>query len=255
MSDVDVDTIQRLELLDELRKLSGPPLAAAVLELIEDNRERWQQGSWRWNGELPEEKYETHREDPLNPVCKTSFCAAGWVGAIDGVRWSETIELIGHPSKCNCTTPRCAVSSHMVHISDYAAARLGLNYDAASRLFNGDNTLEDLQDMVAAMARGDSVFDVTPSWDQDDDDDEDSDDKWPMSDVPTASTTDPVDPAHAYAEALNIWWMNHANLATLAEWMFQRGDSPADVVYMLEKPWKFETEFHKSQTATEEEMA
>lgn len=65
----------------------------------------------------------------------------------------------------------------------------------------------------------------------------------------------PRDPAHAYAEALRIWWMNHANLATLAEWMFQRGDSPADVVYMLEKPWKFEDEFKQARTATEEEMA
>lgn len=168
---------------DRLRALSGPELAVEVVALIDDNLDRWYQDSWRHNG-MPEERYEAFREDPLNPKCKTAFCHAGWVAALDGVRWFEgSLDLIGHPARCTCTGKYCTVERHVIHVSDYAARRLGLNSDEASRLFNGDNTFSDLEAMTAAMARGGSIYDVRlerdddsyeyDDYDSDDDDDDD----------------------------------------------------------------------------------
>jgi len=160
------DREERLALYERIRAAQGADLAAEVVGLIETNIVRWYQDSWRHNGE-PEERYEAYREDPLNPECKTSFCLAGWVGAIDGVKWytdgSETnpvtgatapimsVEYIGDPRRCDCETPWCTKLSHIISISDYAARRLGLVDDDARLLFHGENTLDDLGLLVNAM--------------------------------------------------------------------------------------------------------
>lgn len=174
----------RLAELARIRALAGPELASEVMVLIEGNLERWYQDSWRHNG-LPEERYEAFREDPLNPNCKTSFCVAGWVAALDGVRWREgSVEYIGDPRRCNCTGSVCRSDLHVMFVSDYARWRLDLADDEASRLFHGENTLDDLRQMVDALNRpGGSVYDVVLYRDEDDeetyydeDDDEDEDD-------------------------------------------------------------------------------
>lgn len=183
MTAPDVTVKDRIAERDRLRALSGPELAVEVVALIDDNLNRWYQDSWRHNGE-PHEKYEEFREDPLNPSCRTSFCHAGWVAAIDGVRWFDgSNDLIGHPDHCTCTGKYCTVTSHVIHVSDYARTRLGLDETEAARLFNGDNTFSDLEAMTAAMAAGQTVFDVRLDRDYYDDygnkdyeDEEESDD-------------------------------------------------------------------------------
>lgn len=42
---------------------------------------------------------------------------------------------------------------------------------------------------------------------------------------------------------MTAWYEDHRNLALLARYMSEQGDSVEDVVYMLEKPWKFEDEW------------
>jgi hypothetical protein len=39
------------------------------------------------------------------------------------------------------------------------------------------------------------------------------------------------------------FWSDHSNLAVLARYLFKQGYSEDDIIYMLEKPWKYEDEF------------
>lgn len=43
------------------------------------------------------------------------------------------------------------------------------------------------------------------------------------------------------------WYEDHHNLAAVARHMNEQGDGIAEVVYMLEKPWKFEDEWRRSK--------
>lgn len=42
------------------------------------------------------------------------------------------------------------------------------------------------------------------------------------------------------------WYDDRVNLALLARYMEQQGDSASDVVYMLEKPWKFQDDWREA---------
>jgi hypothetical protein len=44
------------------------------------------------------------------------------------------------------------------------------------------------------------------------------------------------------------WWLVHENLATLAQWMADIGNSAHDVAAMVEKPWHYEEEWKEMQT-------
>ena len=191
----------RIRYYAEVQQLEGPDLAGEIVELIKDVEERWDQGNWRHNGQ-PDERYETFREDPLNPACKTSFCAAGWIAAVDGVRWygyrdpnsrtgyTLSSDMVADPEKCTCTTPVCVVQWHSIHVSDYARRRLRLEERDATVLFHGENTLDDLDILVAEMRSGRQKLRlieyqldrhgqneyVNDDEDDDDDDDDDVDD-------------------------------------------------------------------------------
>ena len=39
------------------------------------------------------------------------------------------------------------------------------------------------------------------------------------------------------------WYEDHRNLAILARHMIEESDTAEDILYMLEKPWKYEAEF------------
>lgn len=191
---------ERIRYYAEVRELAGPDLAYEIVELIKDVEERWNQGSWRENGQ-PGERYEVWREDPLAPGCQTSFCAAGWVAAVDGVRWvgypdpdvkggyALSPDLVGDPEKCTCTTPVCTKSWHAISVSDYARQRLQLEERDSMVLFHGENTLDDLATLVSEMRSGNQKLrfvehtlerngenDAEPYIDVDDDDDDDDDD-------------------------------------------------------------------------------
>lgn len=177
---------ERQQYLSRIRALEGTELAAEVLALIEDldtwekersatrfhhgaSRGRWNQDSWRYNG-APEERYEVFRDDPLSPDCRTSFCFAGWIGAIDGVKWVRGyVDMVA--TKCTCPTPDCvaqewdgASAEHgQMTISVYAARRLGLDIGDAQELFNGENELGDLTALVDAMESGWPLDEVSVS--------------------------------------------------------------------------------------------
>ncbi len=180
------DERSRHEVIEAIRQLEGAELVSAVVDLIEAVQDRWDQNSWRFNGK-EQERYEAWQQDVLNPGCHTSFCAAGWIGALDGVKWyRETVEGIGRPGVCNCSSPECVMPSHYMLVSTYAAGRLGLTEDEAQVLFDGSNTLEDLRTLADAMENGISLWSVVSELDRggeneyatdDSEDDEDYDDE------------------------------------------------------------------------------
>lgn len=161
------------------REMHGADLAVEILAIIEANKERWHQSAWRI--ELDGHPIEGYVDDPLNPTCTTAFCFAGWVAAVDGVKWAEgdRTEKVGDPRLCDCKTKYCENEHHQVHVSGYASARLEMEGDD-EELFNGENSLQQLRDGVNAMVTGDSVVFAIKGYDEDEDedyyDDDDNDD-------------------------------------------------------------------------------
>jgi hypothetical protein len=170
--------------------LRGGELATVVLDLIEANLMRWNQGAWRadtvtlqpdYCANPPTEAIEAHLEDPLNPDCTTSFCFAGWIAALDGVKWGKhDQESVGwkgtwdDPQPCDCTSLCCTDTAHQTHISHYARHRLGIASHEGDALFSGDNDLSALRIGVEAINDGRDVDDAIRSvigYDEENDDD------------------------------------------------------------------------------------
>jgi hypothetical protein len=166
-----------------IRALTGGNLAQEVLELIEDNRDRWYQGAWRkdvnpQNGHYVEpcdqgaaNSYEVFAEDPLDPDCTTSFCFAGWVGAVKGVKWAKgDQENVAIPGVCDCPGLCCVKGEHQMSISNYAAAQLDIESWDAEKLFNGDNSIYELRDMVSEIVQYGEITSNDSDGDGDDSD-------------------------------------------------------------------------------------
>ncbi len=166
---------------ERYRALTGGALAQEVLTLIEENLGRWEQGSWRQDhgpdGEslctAPVTSIEAFAEDPLNPACTTSFCFAGFVGAVKGVKWAKNNihEDIGDPERCDCKGFCCTNTEHQMSIGIYARKQLGLEEYDADKLFNGDNTLSTLQGYVEDIVQHGEILSYNYG-DNDEDDDE-----------------------------------------------------------------------------------
>jgi hypothetical protein len=169
--------------------LTGGPLARTVLSIIQDNQQRWDQSAWRHDRgtdvitycTTPTTAIEAFPEDPLNPACTTSFCFAGWVAALDGVRWAKGGNgmSIGNPAVCDCTTFCCEKPEHQMTVDRYAAARLGIDDADACALFASANTLDELVAGVEAIEGGYGVreafrrvMDGDDDWDDDEDEEE-----------------------------------------------------------------------------------
>jgi hypothetical protein len=165
--------------------LTGGSLAVVVLDVIEDNRDRWYQGAWRQDldsdgsylqpcdGIAGPTVLEAFAEDPLNPACTTSFCFAGWTAAIKGVKWAKgDQESIGDPERCDCKTPCCVVLDHQMSLPNYARRVLGIGEHEGDILFNGDNQIDDLRRMVEELDQYGSIDDPDNYDGADDDDDE-----------------------------------------------------------------------------------
>lgn len=116
--------------------LRGGDLARAVLAHIEAHPETWSQGNWA-----------------IRTDCGTAFCFAGWTVALSGGKfvWNASeIEDVDEEASYVTGVPGTAGAPSI----GWAAAKLlGLVYDplagCAAHLFAGENTLDDLRDMVA----------------------------------------------------------------------------------------------------------
>jgi hypothetical protein len=115
--------------------------------------------------------YEMFAEDPLNPACTTSFCFAGWVGAIKGVKWAKgDQENVGDPERCNCTTLCCTNYDHQMSIGAFAQQQLGIASYEGEMLFSGDNDIDRLRQMVHELVAYGEIGSDEVDGDDDDDD-------------------------------------------------------------------------------------
>lgn len=167
----------------DYRAMSGPELARAVMDVIEDNQERFYQGTWRkdidpngytvYPGDThASSMLEAHPEDPLHPACRTSLCVAGWVAALDRVKWMYgNPEHVGDPERCDCLGKFCRKEEHQVQVGVYARDRLGLDLGEAETLFHGDNSLQDVRDYIEQYIKYGGITDDRADPDEDDDED------------------------------------------------------------------------------------
>lgn len=161
--------------MQDTRQLHGGELAVVVMEQIEGNLDRWRQSSWRV--ELNGQPIELYLDDPTNPSCTTAFCFAGWVAALDRVKWCQARPeaWIGNPEVCDCPGPFCTdLMDHGIDVSRYAARRLGLDIQEAEDdlMFAAANSLEELQLMTQRLVAGLPLAEPSDEYEYDDDEDE-----------------------------------------------------------------------------------
>jgi hypothetical protein len=51
-----------------------------------------------------------------------------------------------------------------------------------------------------------------------------------------------------------FWWSDHRNLYQVAQHMLKGGDTVENIIYMLEKPWKYSHEFALSDALLDAEI-
>lgn len=118
-----------------------------IMEFIEAHPETWHQASWfqHLDPETGDSKWHvTIEEVSERNSCGTSFCFAGHVALHEGFpsppldsneSWERTIDGERWPE----------------HVDTFAMNRLGITTAQADALFDGDNTMTDLRNMVTAL--------------------------------------------------------------------------------------------------------
>lgn len=135
---------------EHAKKLAGQP-------------SEWDQGHWA-----------IHRPDgtPIAASCATACCIAGkTVAALGGRFLLEEDYGLGYQIATDAELP----TGERVDVEDYARVQLGLDYEQADALFDGDNTITDVRRIIGALL-DDPDADVLGAQDyQGDDEDEDYD--------------------------------------------------------------------------------
>lgn len=101
--------------------------------------------------------------------CGTSFCFAGWFAVLDGAKLASPEPIVPDWQACDYLSLEEAHSDHPeidwarpevntdagladgTSIGSYAEAGLGLSWDQARELFDGENTMQDLRRIVARL--------------------------------------------------------------------------------------------------------
>jgi hypothetical protein len=106
-------------------------LAYRVLDHIDANPEQWNQATWFGRSE-----------------CGTTGCFAGWAVALAG----HDIDFDPEPNEWDGRQPYASIDGDgNKAIRDVAAAELRISGEDEEVLFDGDNTREDLGDLVAEI--------------------------------------------------------------------------------------------------------
>jgi hypothetical protein len=122
-----------------------------TLGVIESNLGRWDQLHWGVRRALPERR---QREKELKRhVCETAFCFAGHTALIarpdlpwvERDKWRHVIAV--HDS---VTDPKTGYSTSMKAV---AMEALGLYYDEAELLFDGENSLPKIKRIIAGWKK------------------------------------------------------------------------------------------------------
>ena len=117
------------------------PLLRKAVEWVEEQdklplvQSQWNQGNWvtspeNWAADIAWETGTT--VDPA--ACGTAYCVAGYIGQMLNPEYKET-SIVDD-----------------VHVSDFAAEALGLEYYEADELFSGSNEAEDVRRIAERIA-------------------------------------------------------------------------------------------------------
>ncbi len=106
----------------------------------------WDQGHWAIS-----------RPDgtPIAASCATACCLAGKTVAADGGKF-----LLNTPSygEFGVATTAEMPTGEIVDVESYATERLGLTAAQSDKLFDADNDIQDVRDIIAAIQSGDDDF-------------------------------------------------------------------------------------------------
>lgn len=121
-----------VELLDE------------TMNHIRNNPQKWRQSAWyAWldeDGKLAQDVVTVEVEEVNS--CGSAMCFAGHAALKSG---------FPAPPSENWKQWTATIDGKLMDVSDYAKKKLGLNWEQADVLFGGDNTMEDLETMVALL--------------------------------------------------------------------------------------------------------
>lgn len=130
----------------------GPPLPAPkqhtinvpfmrkVLEYLETNPQKHEQGCWAWTDVTTIEAIDTSYD------CGTVACMAGWAVLLSGTgRWYNSVCC----EACASTPELEAVIDGISYqVQEGAEKLLGLTWEQADRLFSGGNSRDDLWELA-----------------------------------------------------------------------------------------------------------
>lgn len=119
-------------------------LLDATMEHIRNNPQKWRQASWyMWVDEAGRTKYQGVVVDveEVNS-CGSAMCFAGHAALKSG---------FPAPPKSNFQIWSAKIDGKDWDVSDFARMKLGLTWDQSDVLFSGDNSMEDLETLVALL--------------------------------------------------------------------------------------------------------
>ncbi|QXN74279.1 hypothetical protein SEA_ALEEMILY_62 [Gordonia phage Aleemily] len=158
----------------------GADLAIEILAQIDADQAHWEQRRWAsvpqgvdWQVTLEDvDSLDTERrwvllEPPAD--CGAAFCFAGHAVVMTGGRFAESRSVRVGRRVEDIAAEQSAYARHIagvlhpdftdgvLDVSDTAAELLGLDEPAANRLFDATNSLDQLRNMVAALAAGEQI--------------------------------------------------------------------------------------------------
>lgn len=160
--------------------MANNELLLDVLDHIKNNPQNWRQDAWfAFVDENGHRVWDTVSFDveEVNS-CHTAFCFAGHAALKTGFVAPPKNAYSGW--KMEVDDPSTYSGKRNVYVEDYAREKLEITWDQADALFNGDNTLEDLEAMVKAIIDDTDIsgeeLQALASWYVSEDDEEDEED-------------------------------------------------------------------------------
>ena len=125
-----------------------------VIKTIKADPTKWNQGYYRTipNRAKPEQQQDGRLVYAIN--CRTAFCVAGWavqLGSENTPAWTDSSTIVANEHD----DPE-EVSEGTIFASARAKRLLGLDEYQADELFNGDNSLDEIERVVDQIKEEDS---------------------------------------------------------------------------------------------------
>lgn len=118
-----------------------------TLDFIKTNPKNYNQGDWVEAGESADE------------VCETTMCFAGHAALLAGATFDKDIWFDEFEWQVDFETGKHGnyYDDDLVHVSTYAASKLGLNANEHSYLFSSERSIQEIEQAVRLFSEGFTV--------------------------------------------------------------------------------------------------